>query len=91
MANQGLEVIKDVKQTFIEGMNEDVVMQEEQSPTSQDMPTPMVCANRTKPVQSNKFAKRIGAKTAKNIELAKNADFTLSPADATAYRALAAR
>ena len=55
------------------------------------MPTPMVYANRTKPVQSNKSAKRIGAKTAKTIELAKNADFTLCPADATTYRALAAR
>ena len=45
----------------------------------------------TKPVKSGKFQKRVGAKTAKKLELAENSAFELSPADATTYRALAAR
>ena len=45
----------------------------------------------TKPVKSNKYQKRVGAKTAKKLELAENSEFELSPADATTYRALAAR
>lgn len=52
---------------------------------------PMIFATRTKPVKNNKFAKRVGAKTAKNLELAANPKFTLSPQDVTTYRALAAR
>ena len=50
-----------------------------------------ICANRTKPVNSNKYQKRLGAKKAKKLELDQNAEFTLSQADATTYRALAAR
>ena len=54
-------------------------------------PTPMIFATRTKPVKNNKFAKRVGAKTAKKLELAANAESTLSAQDATTYRPLAAR
>ena len=50
-----------------------------------------VFANRTKPEKNNKYQKRVGAKTAKKLELAENSAFELSPADATMYRALAAR
>ena len=50
-----------------------------------------VFATRTKPVDSNKYKKRLGAKTAKKLELSENSAFELSPADATMYRALAAR
>ena len=45
----------------------------------------------TKPVKSGKFQKRVGAKTAKKLELAEKSAFELSPADATMYRALSAR
>ena len=48
-------------------------------------------ATRTKPLNQNKYQKRMGAKKAKRLELDKNSEFTLSPADATTYRALAAR
>ena len=58
-------------------------------------PQPRACgsifAARTPPANQNKFQKRVGAKKAKRLELDKNADFTLSPSDATTYRALAAR
>jgi hypothetical protein len=50
-----------------------------------------ISANRTKPVAKAKFQKRIGAKTSKKLELAENSAFELEPADATMYRALAAR
>ena len=50
-----------------------------------------ICANMTKPVNSNKYQKRLGAKKAKKLELGQNAEFALSRADATTYRALAAR
>ena len=50
-----------------------------------------VCATRTKPVNNAKYAKRVGAKKAKKLELDKNSEFVLSQADATTYRALAAR
>jgi hypothetical protein len=50
-----------------------------------------ICAARTKPVAKAKFQKRVGAKTAKKLELAENSAFELEPADATMYRALAAR
>jgi hypothetical protein len=49
-----------------------------------------IFAQRTKP-EKNKFQKRVGAKTAKRLEIAENAAFELEPADATMYRALAAR
>ena len=48
-------------------------------------------ATRTKPVESNKFKKRLGAKTAKKLELKENSASELNPTDATMYRALAAR
>ena len=54
-------------------------------------PMPINAAPRTKPTNTNKFKKRLGAKKAKKLELAENADFTLSPDDATLYRALSAR
>lgn len=50
-----------------------------------------ICAARTKPVAKAKFQKRVGAKTAKKLEIAENSAFELSPTDATMYRALAAR
>ena len=50
----------------------------------------MVFATRTKPA-GNKYQKRLGAKKPKKIELAENAEFTLSAQDAATYRALAAR
>ena len=52
---------------------------------------PQIFATRTKPVAKAKFQKRVGAKTAKKLELSENAAFELEPADATMYRALAAR
>ena len=58
------------------------------SPMDVDDPQPL-CV--TKPVKSAKYQKRVGAKTAKKLELAENSAFELSPADATMYRALAAR
>ena len=42
-----------------------------------------ICAQRTKPEKNNKYAKRVGAKTAKKLELDVNSEFVLSPADAT--------
>ena len=56
-----------------------------------DDPSQPVFAARTKPADSNKYKKRLGAKTAKKLELSENSAFELSPADATMYRALAAR
>ena len=50
-----------------------------------------IFAARTKPVEANKYKKRLGAKTAKKLELSEDAAFELSPSDATMYRALAAR
>ena len=46
----------------------------------------LICANRTKPANSNKYAKRVRAKQAKKLELAENAEFVLSPKNATTYR-----
>ena len=58
-------------------------------------PRPEACrsvfATRTQLVNQNKYQKRVGAKKAKKLELDNNSAFTLSPADATTYRALAAR
>jgi hypothetical protein len=51
----------------------------------------LIHATRTKPVEQNKYKKRLGAKKAKKLEIAENSEFVLSPADATMYRALAAR
>jgi hypothetical protein len=50
-----------------------------------------VFANRTKPVKTHPGAKRIGAKQAKKLEISESGSYELSPADATMYRALAAR
>jgi hypothetical protein len=52
-----------------------------------------VCAARTKPANSNKYTKRVGAKKAKKLEIAENAtnSTVLASADATMYRALSAR
>ena len=54
-------------------------------------PIQPIFAARTKPVESNKFKKRLGAKQAKKLEIKENSAFELSPTDATMYRALAAR
>ena len=43
---------------------------------------------RTKPAAKSKFPKRLGAQTAKRLELANNAQHKLSQDDATTYRAL---
>ena len=51
----------------------------------------MAAAKRTKPVNSNKYKKRLGAKQAKKLEMADDASGNLSPQDATMYRALSAR
>ena len=59
-------------------------------PSGVSDPYPLSAA-RTKPEHSNKFKKRLGAKKTKLLELADNASHTLSPADATTYRALRAR
>ena len=58
-----------------------------------DVDSGKVCATRTKPAISNKYAKRMGAKKAKKLEIAENAlaSDVLSSADATMYRALSAR
>ena len=52
-----------------------------------------VCATRTKPANSNKYTKRVGAKQAKKLEIADNANNSTarSSANATTYRALSAR
>ena len=63
----------------------------ENDPMEVDSSHSQIFAARTKPVKPNKFQKRVGAKTAKKLELAENAAFELEPADATTYRALAAR
>ena len=48
-------------------------------------------ATRTKPATTNKYAKRVGAKKAKRLELDDRSEYTLNSQDATMYRALAAR
>ena len=50
-----------------------------------------IFAARTKPVTNAKHKKRVGAKTAKKLEMSENGTHALSPQDATTYRALAAR
>jgi hypothetical protein len=68
------------------------ILQQANGATPMDVDEPLpVFAARTKPVTSNKFKKRLGAKTAKKLELSENSEFELAPADATMYRALAAR
>ena len=67
-------------------IEDDAMIVDEDNANSQ-----MVFATRTKPVKTNKYQKRLGAKKAKKLELAANSEFTLSPQDATTYRALAAR
>lgn len=54
---------------------------------------PMICAasKRTKPVNNAKYQKLLGAKKAKKRKLSEDNELTLSPADATMYRAIAAR
>ena len=61
-----------------------------QKPTS-DSQTGKMAATRTKPVATNKYQKRLGAKKAKKLEVEENQEYILSPQDATTYRALAAR
>ena len=48
-------------------------------------------ATRTKPATTNKYAKRVGAKKAKQLELDDRSKYTLSAQDAAMTRALAAR
>ena len=50
-----------------------------------------IFATRTPPANKNKYQKRMGAKKAKKLELDQSSEFTLNSADATTYRALAAR
>ena len=50
-----------------------------------------IFATRTKPLKKHQGQKRIGAKKAKKLEIDPDSSFHLSPADATMYRALAAR
>ena len=54
-------------------------------------PVGSILAARTKPENNAKYKKRVGAKTAKKLEMSENGTHALSPADATTYRALAAR
>ena len=51
----------------------------------------MAAAKRTKPVNTNKYKKKVGAKRAKQLEMAEDASGDLCPEDATMYRALSAR
>ena len=63
-----------------------------------DMPMPMdmsaitgpIMAARTKPKVPAKYKQRMGAKKAQQLELSSDSGHTLSPANATLYRALAA-
>ena len=52
-----------------------------------------VCATRTPPVNTNKYAKRVGAKKANQLEIADNAAApdVLTSSEAKMYRALSAR
>ena len=94
-ANQELTEIRQVRQAVYNKIhyeaNGDISMDVNQEETTSAQGAPMVFATRAKPVKNNKFAKRVGAKTTKKLELAKNAAFTLSSGDAMIYRALAAR
>ena len=64
-----------------------------------DLPMPMdmsaltdpIMATRTKPKVPAKYKQRMGAKKAKKLELSSDSGHTLSPANATLYRALSAR
>ena len=58
---------------------------------STDVDMVLFFAARTKPLNNNKFKKRVGAKMTKKLELAENAEHVLNQADATTYRALAAQ
>ena len=49
----------------------------------------MSAATRTKPANTNKYAKRVGAKKAKRFELEDRSEYALSAQDNTIYRALA--
>ena len=71
------------------GTNDDDVNMDTSEPM--DIEPMHIKATRTKPSNANKYKKRMGAKKAKKLELAENADFTLSADDATMYRALSAR
>ena len=51
----------------------------------------MAAAKRTKPVNTNRYKKKLGTKQAKKLEMADDANGNLSPQDATMYRALSAR
>ena len=82
---------------LIQQYSRPVAMEVDSSAYHASRPAPMqldslqpLFANRTKPVKQ-KFQKRVGAKTAKKLEIAEHAAFELEPADATMYRALAAR
>ena len=55
------------------------------------VPRSLFKATRTLPISTNKYKKRVGAKTAKKLEMSEHSEFTLSREDATMYRALAAR
>ena len=46
---------------------------------------------KTKSVPGSKFQQRLGAKKTKKLELDERSEFTVSPEDATMYRALAAK
>ena len=81
------------RRRLIKQYSRPVSMEIDSDPSTSDLPTANhpVFAKRTKPEKSNKYQKRLGAKTAKKLELAENSAFELSPADATMYRALVAR
>ena len=65
-----------------------IPMQDRADPS---LPASRVCATRTPPAKTNKYAaKRAGAKAVKKIEQTSTA-YRLSPEDATTFRALAAR
>ena len=56
-----------------------------------DVVSSVFFATRPQPAASNKYKKRMGAKKAKSLERLESKGFELSPAEATTYRALAAR
>mgnify|MGYP003334337955 CR=1 FL=1 len=56
--------------------NMDVSMLIGNSAEPQPKASGSIFANKTKPINNNKFQKRLGAKKAKKLELDKNQDFT---------------
>ena len=61
---------------------------DESAPMADDS---LMMATRTKPAAAAKYKQSMGAKKANHIQVSNDSGHTLSPANATLYRALAAR